>query len=87
MKDGHVAEARVRRIEGIGIELRFEWNGDLGVSQVFKPWDALEASASERRQDLKARGWHSELKHSELEPDPVVPSTDGPIAGTRGIGG
>lgn len=36
MKDGHVAEARVRRIEGIGIELRFEWNGDLGVSQVFK---------------------------------------------------
>jgi hypothetical protein len=33
VKDGHVAEARVRPIEGIGVELRYEWNGELRVSR------------------------------------------------------
>jgi hypothetical protein len=46
-KHGHVAEARVRPIDGIGVELRFEWNGELRVSQVFKMWDALEAADGE----------------------------------------
>jgi len=36
VKDGHVAEARLRPIEGVGVELRYEWNGDLRVSRVFK---------------------------------------------------
>jgi hypothetical protein len=31
VKDGHVAEARVRPIEGIGVELRYDWNGELRV--------------------------------------------------------
>ena len=45
---------------GIGVELRYEWNGDLRVSQMFRAWEALEAAATEKRQDLEARGWHSE---------------------------
>ena len=57
MKDGHVAEARVRPIEGVGAELRFEWNGELRVSQVFKAWEELEAAAADKRRDLEARGW------------------------------
>ena len=61
MKDGHVVEAKVRHIEGIGVELRYEWNADLRVSQMFKTWQALEAAANEKRQELEARGWHSEL--------------------------
>jgi hypothetical protein len=58
-KDGHSAEARVRPIEGIGLELRYEWNGDLRASQVFKSWDALEQAANEKRHELQANGWVS----------------------------
>ena len=39
----HVAEARVRPIESIGVELRFEWNGEVRVSQIFKSWEELKA--------------------------------------------
>jgi len=35
VKVGHVAEARVRPIDGIGVERRYEWNGELRVSQMF----------------------------------------------------
>jgi len=59
VKDGHVAEAKMRPIDGVGVELRYEWNGDLRVSQVFKSWDALESVATEKRQGLEARGWRS----------------------------
>ena len=61
VKDGHVAEARVRPIEGVGVELRYEWNGELRVSQMFKTWEELEAAATEKRKELEARGWHSPL--------------------------
>ena len=44
VKAGHVAEARVRPIDSVGVELRYEWNGELRVSQVFKTWEELEAS-------------------------------------------
>ena len=54
MKDGHVAEARVRPIDGISLELRYEWDGDLRVSQMFKAWAELEATATEKRQELEA---------------------------------
>jgi len=40
VKEGHVAEARVRPIEGVGVELRYEWNGELRVSRIFKAWEA-----------------------------------------------
>lgn len=53
MKDGHVAEAQVRAIEGVGVELRYEWNGELRVSQVFKAWHELEAAAAEKRRTLR----------------------------------
>ena len=43
VKDGHTAEARVRPIESIGVELRFEWNGEVRVSQIFKSWEELKA--------------------------------------------
>jgi hypothetical protein len=56
-KGGHTAEARVRAIDGIGLELRYEWDGDLRASQVFKAWAALEESANEKRRELHANGW------------------------------
>ena len=59
VKAGHVAEARVRPIDGVGLELRYEWNGELRVSQVFMTWEELEASAEEKRLELEARGWHA----------------------------
>lgn len=31
VKDGHIAEAGVRPIDGIGVELRYEWDADLAV--------------------------------------------------------
>jgi hypothetical protein len=42
-------------IDGVGVELRFEWNGELRVSQVFKTCDELEVAAAEKRQELEAR--------------------------------
>jgi len=57
VKAGHVAEARVRPIDGIGVELRYEWKGELRGNQVFKTWKELEAAAAEKRQELEARGW------------------------------
>ena len=60
LKEGPVAEARVRPIDGVGLELRYQWNGDLRVSQVFRAWNELEAAATETRRELGARGWHSE---------------------------
>ena len=59
MKDGHVAEAKVRPIQGGGVELRYEWNVDLRVSQVFRSLEALEAAATDKRREPEARGWHS----------------------------
>ena len=56
VKDGHVVEARVRPIDGIGVELRWEWNGNLRVSQMFNSWEALEPQRNEKRQELEARG-------------------------------
>jgi hypothetical protein len=49
VKDGHVAEARVRPIDGIGLELRYEWDGDLRVSQMFKACGELEEAATVKR--------------------------------------
>jgi hypothetical protein len=57
VKDGHVAEAKVRPIQGGGVELRYEWNGELRVSQIFEAWKELEAAANQRRGELEARGW------------------------------
>ena len=37
------------------MELRYEWNAELRVSQMFRSWEALEASAEEKRQELQVR--------------------------------
>jgi hypothetical protein len=47
----------VRPIDGVGVELRYEWNGELRVSQMFKMWEDLEAAADAKRRELEARGW------------------------------
>jgi hypothetical protein len=57
VKGGHVAEARVRPIDGIGVELRYEWDGDLRASQVFKMPEELNEAAEAKRRQLEARGW------------------------------
>ena len=41
------------------LELSYEWNGELAISQVFRAWDALETAATEKRRELEARGWQS----------------------------
>jgi len=66
----HVAEARVRPIEGIGVELRYQWNGELRVSQIFRSWEKLEVAATEKRQELEAKGWHSEAQPGEQGNEP-----------------
>ena len=53
VNDRHAAEAKVRPIDGIGVELRYEWNGELRMSQMFKAWDALEAATTEKRRTLR----------------------------------
>ena len=45
----------MRPIDGVGVELRYQWDGELRVSQMFKAWAELEASATEKRQELEAR--------------------------------
>ena len=68
-----MAEARVRPIEGVGVEIRYEWDGELRASQVFKSWEELEASATEKRRELEARGWHSESNGSRWHAALVPP--------------
>ncbi len=45
----------MRAIDGIGSELRYEWNGELRASRVFKTWEELEAAAEEKRRELEAK--------------------------------
>ena len=46
--------ACVRPIDGVGVELRYQWDGELRVSQIFKAWAELEATATEKSQELEA---------------------------------
>jgi hypothetical protein len=52
-KDGHDARADVRAIEGVGFELRYLWDGDLRVSEVFRELAALDQAAAR----TSAAGW------------------------------
>jgi hypothetical protein len=45
-KDGHTAEARVRAIPGIGLELRFTIDGELRYSHRFTAWESLEPTGA-----------------------------------------
>jgi hypothetical protein len=39
----------VRPNRGIGLELRYVWDGDLRVSEVFREWAALDQAAADKR--------------------------------------
>jgi hypothetical protein len=56
-KNDNVAEARVRAIHGVGLELRFSVNDTLYFSQIFRPWEPLEQAAREKKTDFEERGW------------------------------
>jgi len=56
-KDGHTAEARARVIDGVGLELRFLWDGELRASDVKREPADVERVAAEKRAELEARGW------------------------------
>ena len=47
----------LRRIEGVGLELRFMWNGDLAHSRVYPE---VRASNS-KREELEGRGWKASV--------------------------
>jgi hypothetical protein len=51
--------ARLRRIEGVGLELRFIWNGELAHSQVYRDVQDLLSASNSKREELEGRGWNS----------------------------
>ena len=57
-KGGNEATATMRSIHGIGLELRFAWNGDLRWSQVYRDPADLREHAEAKRTELVQRGWH-----------------------------
>lgn len=56
-KGSQPAEATLRRIEGVGLELRFIWNGELAHSQIYKNVQDLLRVSSSKREELEGRGW------------------------------
>ncbi len=56
-KGRHVAEAKVRGVVGIGVELRLLLDGDLRDGRVYRLASELEAAAEEKRCELEAKGW------------------------------
>ena len=58
-KGAHVAAAAVRVVDGVGLELRLTWNGELRQSQVYRDVEQLARAADENRQELVEREWSS----------------------------
>ena len=59
-KGTQTASAVIAHLEGVGIELRLLWNGDLRQSQVFRTPTAVDdalAEAETPNPDLELRGW------------------------------
>jgi hypothetical protein len=57
MKGRHVAEAVVRRVPGMGLELRYALDGELRTSRVHRDPATLAADAEGKRSEMEARGW------------------------------
>ena len=55
-KDANKATATTRTVAGVGVELRYEFNGEVRQSQVYKDTDELAAAASHRRDGLNRAG-------------------------------
>jgi len=51
----------LRRIEGVGLELRFMWNGDLAHSQIYKDVQELLRASNSKREELEGRGWKASV--------------------------
>jgi hypothetical protein len=56
-KNGKTARAEVREIEGVGVELRYYWDGELMQSFLFKDGTDLLKESEIKRFDLLERGW------------------------------
>ena len=56
-REGRSVRAVTRTALGVGIELRFVWDDDTRVSQVYRNTIELAAAASARREELLADGW------------------------------
>lgn len=54
LKNGHKATARTRAVPGVGVELRFEWDGDLRQSQVYR--DGAEVNADRDLPKIRIAG-------------------------------
>jgi len=55
--NGHSATARTGAVRGVGLELRFEWNGELRQSRVYHDHDELASDADIKRRALQDQGW------------------------------
>ena len=51
------ARAVTRTVPGVGVELRYEWSGELRQSQVYRNGEELAAAANAKREELIANGW------------------------------
>lgn len=51
------ARAITRAVPGLGRELRYDWNGDLRQSQVYRTAVDLFSVAFAKREELLAAGW------------------------------
>ena len=56
-KGRHVAEAVIRRVPGIGLELRYALDGELRTSRVHHETATLVADAEGKRSEMEAKGW------------------------------
>jgi hypothetical protein len=56
-KNGHAATARVKAIDGVGLELRFIVDDTLYHSQIFPDRPSLEQAAREKKTDFIERRW------------------------------
>ena len=56
-KDRHVAQARVRDVPHVGLELRFLVDDDLHFSQRCRTREELELIADLKRKEFLDRGW------------------------------
>ena len=53
----HVAEAVIRRVPGIGLELRYALDGELRASRVHRDAAMLAADAEGKRSEMASKGW------------------------------
>ena len=56
-KGGHRATASTRKVAGVGVELRFEWDGDVRQSHIYRDVIELAAAADIKRRALVEQGW------------------------------